>query len=501
MVQPGVSALGKKKSTTFLPRKSFSDTSSPFSSGKVNSGALSLSFMAISPRRFTLYRSAGRAVIWVVMALGALAIAHAQFAKKAPQSKGPRALGLLQLSPDGKATLVPVSIMVDGKFYDAAAYKAAPVPMALESGTVYEAFRTGKSLGLFTVKEALTGNGKWLGSGTWLAAGATPPSAAHKAESKPRFEEDEGPPRLRKGSPKTAESDSGGNKQSEAKPSTPTATWEKSQSSTSAGAAASPTSTPTTATTVPGNAEPVPPEDADRPQLRRGAPPKNAKPSSKAAAATPAKSNSPGAPAPKTSSGAAGAKAAVQLIPAISDAAGPEARSYTYEMKPEEELTFRKKMLTLATEEIRKKAQETQAVGGDTSANRKRGNAGRLAEPNFQDVKLHVFDVSSNNEPVLVLTAKATLPEKPGALSSDDYITLVARSDLYGELRKLFSAVTDEGHLDVTPRMELIDAVDADGDGRGELLFRETSDVGSTYVIFRVGADQLWALYEGTASR
>ncbi len=46
--------------------------------------------------------------------------------------------------------------------------------------------------------------------------------------------------------------------------------------------------------------------------------------------------------------------------------------------------------------------------------------------------------------------------------------------------------------------MDLIDAVDADGDGRGELLFRQTSDAGSVYAIYRVTADGLWSLYEGT---
>ena len=39
------------------------------------------------------------------------------------------------------------------QFWDATAYKADPFPMALESGTVYEAERTGNSLGLFTSRQ------------------------------------------------------------------------------------------------------------------------------------------------------------------------------------------------------------------------------------------------------------------------------------------------------------------------------------------------------------
>jgi len=44
----------------------------------------------------------------------------------------------------------------------------------------------------------------------------------------------------------------------------------------------------------------------------------------------------------------------------------------------------------------------------------------------------------------------------------------------------------------------LIDAIDADGDGRGELLFRRTTDAGTSFAIYRVTADRLRPLYEGT---
>ncbi len=46
--------------------------------------------------------------------------------------------------------------------------------------------------------------------------------------------------------------------------------------------------------------------------------------------------------------------------------------------------------------------------------------------------------------------------------------------------------------------MELIDAVDADGDGRGELLFRQNSEAGKAFVLYRVIGDTLYPLYQGT---
>ena len=52
-------------------------------------------------------------------------------------------------------------------------------------------------------------------------------------------------------------------------------------------------------------------------------------------------------------------------------------------------------------------------------------------------------------------------------------------------------------HFDVLARMELIDAVDADGDGRGELLFRQVSDAGSVFILYRVIGDRLWPLFQG----
>ena len=102
--------------------------------------------------------------------------------RKVPRKKdaGPRAVAVLQLAPNGKASLVPIAILIGGRFWDATAYKADPIPMALEPGTVYEAEQAGSSLGLFTVNSALHSNAvnvstPWLGTGAWVPAGAEKP--------------------------------------------------------------------------------------------------------------------------------------------------------------------------------------------------------------------------------------------------------------------------------------------------------------------------------------
>ena len=46
----------------------------------------------------------------------------------------------------------------------------------------------------------------------------------------------------------------------------------------------------------------------------------------------------------------------------------------------------------------------------------------------------------------------------------------MAQPDLYGNVLVLLKNVTDAAHLDDTPRMRLVDAVDAMADNRGELL-------------------------------
>ena len=265
-------------------------------------------------------------------------------------------------------------------------------------------------------------------------------------------------------------------------------------------------------TSAPASASEEPIEDPNRPRLRRGKPPATAH--AEPFATFDALDVAPGASSAAFSGtgkpdaavkGSSPSQPQIVVIPAISDAGGPDPRPYTYDVKPEEEASYREKMLDLAAAQLRAKASTATKEAAPTrkrsSANKSAGkSAGKPTEPVFDDVRLRIFDLSSSNEPVLALSAKARPPAEgaTGNVEEPQEITLIARTNLEGDLQKLFFSQTDSQHLDVTPRMELIDAVDADGDGRGELLFRRTFDDGNAYAIYRVTADGLWPLYEPT---
>jgi hypothetical protein len=426
------------------------------------------------------------------MVCGLLHTMPAQTPYGAKPYKGPRALGLIELPAKGKPHVVPIAILVNGQFYDASAYKADPVPMALWSETVYEGFKTGVSQGLFTVTTAMENpkTSEWIAEGTWQSADAL---AKLKAEPKrhessiPRgMDDDEGPPVLRHSGAK--------------KPTPPPATPPSSTSTTNSPPAPSqpkPAVPPQTSASV--STPPAPPEeDPNIPVLRRGKPtPKPEEPLQTSASPSPAK------PTAKPSVSAATAKPSVQIFAAISDSGGPESRPYAYQASADQEKQFREKMLAVAGDEIAARAKKLAAELGSPPAAHASTHRARKAsgpQPQFQDVQLRVFDLSYSNEPVLVLSANAHMPQasnEQGSLAHLQYsITLVEREDINGDFHKIFSEVTDSDHLDVLPRYELIDAVDADGDGRGELLFQQISDDGSTFGIYRVIGDQLYPLFQ-----
>ncbi len=471
---------------------------------------------------------------------------HKLSTKKDP---GPRAVAIMQLGSKGKASLVPITIMIDGKFWDASAYKANPVPMALESGTVYEVERTGSSQGLFTVGSALHSNAvnaptPWLATGSWVPAGMEKKSTVMKAAAVPLgLTDTDAAPRLTRdptkvypeakpaASPSTSPSStasSGGSGDEPprlAKPeSSPDSTSTPADSkpggqtgSTSGPGQNSPDAAGTGSGSKPESAKAksganVPTDDsgadsADRPRLRHGKPAESFADEDIPGYSKPGLTPSPKAASPAAASARVQAAAEpIELVPAISDAHSSELHSYTFEWLKGEEEQRRDQMLALAKQQLtsylKAEAKEEITPEAHSSHALHRVSTKKAPEPVLENVKMVAYDLWVSNQPVMVFSADAHVPATASSAPSGPYsnltysMTVVAYPDIYNNLHKLYTGITDKYHLDVTPRLDLIDAVDADGDGRGELLFRETSDVGTGWIIYRAGADTLWKMYD-----
>ncbi len=367
--------------------------------------------------------------------------------QKKPARSGPRATALVVLAPDGKtaARLIPVCIRDNDRFWDASIYQASPRPMALEPGTVYEIERTGTSIGLFTVAQPVQENGAWIALGSWQ------PPRPKTAMTSPTSDEDR--PVLRRAPPPAA-------------------------------------SAPEKPTAEPPAAPPPPPVDTERPILTRSKPTPGSQPAAPSVPADTASAQKPAPPKAKSKP--------PELVPAISDADGPEPHPFTLMRNADEESNLRKAASALVEEAVLKQA----------------GLAPSAARVDFKESSLKYFDLDGNNSAELVLTARVALypqspppatrrapprrpPNHPPSVALREFeVTFIAREDLSGELHTSFTRITDVRNLHLDGRFELIDAVDVDGDSRGELLFRRLIGQDVSYVVLKVGLSQTTKLFD-----
>jgi len=105
------------------------------------------------------------------------------------------------------------------------------------------------------------------------------------------------------------------------------------------------------------------------------------------------------------------------------------------------------------------------------------------------DEELRGFVLSYGGAPTFVYTAHTD-----GTGSALRYVTIIAQdngvntsgSGGLGELKLALASVTDEGHLDRTPRLRLIDAVDAEASNRASLLFEMRATRSRQFALYRV---------------
>jgi len=416
--------------------------------------------------------------------------------------RGPRAIAVVEFLPGGGTRLVPVALWIDGHYYDASLYGANPEPMALEPETVYEATNYGEPLGFFTVTTPQELKGSWIAAGKWKPRQALDEKLAEQAAKQPKPKpgnvDDDRPVLRRPGSSSSSSGEGsggsgGGNAQTTASsrgsspaeddPNRPTL---KKPAEGAPPSSAPPSASPTQTAQAekPSWSAPASDEsDPNRPVLRRGKPEARAwVPELADIPAT--KPGSVQATQAKPDANAAGV--AGKSYPAVSDAGAYETRSLLYAMNAEERAAKSDEMRALAIDEIRKfiTARHTPALP-KTAA--------------ISNYDLRAYDLEYSNSPTLVLTA--TLPVAGAkafrGAEFDYFVTFVARQDIEGTPIKIFSSVTDSNHLDAFPRMEIIDAVDADANGRGDLLFRLYSDTGISYSLYRVFPYDTQKVFEG----
>ncbi len=120
---------------------------------------------------------------------------------------------------------------------------------------------------------------------------------------------------------------------------------------------------------------------------------------------------------------------------------------------------------------LRKAADAAQASFGPGTKGARKRPVSAATDP-LVDAKLSAFELSYGAGATYVYSAH-TAPEGP----TRRYVTLIAQPDFYGKPQVVFSQTTRGELLNDSPALRLVDAVDADGDKRAELLFsRETAD-------------------------
>ena len=99
----------------------------------------------------------------------------------------------------------------------------------------------------------------------------------------------------------------------------------------------------------------------------------------------------------------------------------------------------------------------------------------------LMDERFHVFELAYGSGATMVFSARTDAPA-----AQQKFVTIIAQPDLYGNPLVLLKNVTDNAHLDQTPRMHLVDAVDALADNRGELLFELRGATQRQFALYRV---------------
>jgi hypothetical protein len=398
-----------------------------------------------------------------------------------------------QLDPPKEARLVPVSIFYAGAYQDAGVFLSQPTPLALQADTVYDLEVAGDPAGTFTLQSASRRNDAWLAAGNYKPV---PPPKPFKPNVHialgPTADDDSDRPVLKR---RHVDAD------------TPAST----PASASGPAAAS----------APKTEGPVGSDDPDRPKLHRAPAAQTAATTSSEPTSTNPAENKPGsATNPKSSDdylnpeddksrphirrgtyteqnpplpSLLGNPADLRQTVAVSDAAHTDEHPFKHEWNNDDERDrAQKAMQQLAVAQMDAWQKKLPAAKPPASVGRKPGR--RMAAPATPDltaIQFAAFDLSYQDEPTYVFNAQTS-----DTGLAQIFVTVVARPDIYGNLQVIFSSVTNGAELSLNPRYRLVDAVDANGDGRAELLMESRNLDGRRFLLLDVYRGQAEKVFE-----
>jgi hypothetical protein len=343
--------------------------------------------------------------------------------------------------------LVPVAVLDDGQLQDGGIYLARPEPLALAGEVEYELEQNGKPVGLFEIKNAGQEQGSWVGYGAWKPL-ARPKPKPSLDEGSRRIEDEESDQPILHRKHHADESPAPG----------------KDDGSTSGNSSRSS-----------GTSAPAPAGDPDRPTLKRG------------------KSSGNGLDVLPT---VMGLPVDMQQAVAVSDVKSRPEHTWNYSWANEDDEARMKSALEGIARDALGLNPPPPPPGPapKKTASRKNAKSAPLVDPPppppLIDEQFRVFELAYGSGATLVLTAHTDAP-----LAQQKFVTLIAQPDLYGNVLVLLKYVADSSRLDETPRMRLVDAVDALADNRGELLFELRGATQRQFALYRVLRGQAEKLF------
>jgi len=435
-----------------------------------------------------------------------------------------RAVAVLEwtgdLSKPKTSRLVPITLFDGEQLQDAGVYLARPEPLAVAGGVEYILQKNGAKLGLFDIQRSGQEEGSWVGLGVWKPI--PKPKAAPAAVEKIEDDENSDRPVLHRkdgaGHDGGGNSSGAGNSGPPPDPDRPTLhkapSSEDSKSDDSGQSAGSgsgsdrPTlhkapdggqsgngqaGSSTTGGTDAGGAVPSGQSDPDRPQLKRG----KAKQQPDEGYVSSVENTDPdrprlmrGKPAdsgPSLTPTLMGLPADMEQAVAVSDPRNRPEHPWSYSWANlDDEAKMKEAMEDAARAALGIQTPLPAPAPKKTAGARVKAAKAKPAPPPpepapLADEQFRVFELAYGAGATMVLTAHTDAP-----LGQQKYVTLIGQPDLYGSLLVLFKNVADGAHLDDTPRMRLVDAVDALADNRGELLFELRGKTTRQFALYRV---------------